>query len=113
MLNVFIYRDSQDRLIATTNKPLIELDQIAKLQVKNVTSIGAFMDWGLEKDILLPFKEQTIQVLEGKEYHVKMYTDKSNRLCVTMKLYSHLEPNEIYEKDSFITGTVYMHNNYI
>ena len=59
MLNVFIYRDSQDRLIATTNKPYITMGEIKRLTVKSVTSIGAFMDWGLEKDILLPFKEQT------------------------------------------------------
>ena len=54
-MEVFIYRDSQDRLIATTNKPYITMGDIVKLKVKSVTSIGAFMDWGLEKDILLPF----------------------------------------------------------
>ena len=107
VIEVFIYRDSQDRLIATTNKPLITMGEIKKLKVKNVTSIGAFMDWGLEKDILLPFKEQTAKVVEGREYLVKMYTDKSDRLCVSMKLYDSLLPIEGYkEKDTF-TGTVY------
>lgn len=107
VIDVFIYRDSQDRLIATTNKPLITMGEIKKLKVKNVTSIGAFMDWGLEKDILLPFKEQTAKVVEGREYLVKMYTDKSDRLCVSMKLYDSLLPIEGYkEKDTF-TGTVY------
>ncbi len=107
VIDVFIYRDSQDRLIATTNKPLITMGEIKNLKVKNVTSIGAFMDWGLEKDILLPFKEQTAKVVEGREYLVKMYTDKSDRLCVSMKLYDSLLPIEGYkEKDTF-TGTVY------
>lgn len=107
VMDVFIYRDSQDRPIATTNTPLITMGEIKKLRVKNVTSIGAFMDWGLEKDILLPFKEQTAKVEEGREYLVRMYSDKSGRLCVSMKLYSHLMPIEGYEKGQSFTGTVY------
>lgn len=107
VLDVFIYRDSKDRLIATTNKPYIVLDEIGKLKVKNVTSIGAFMDWGLEKDIFLPFKEQTARVEEGKEYLVRMYEDKSGRLCVSMKLYGYLKPISGYEKGQEFTGTVY------
>lgn len=107
VMEVFIYRDSQDRLIATTNTPLITLGEIRKLRVKNVTSIGAFMDWGLEKDILLPFKEQTSKVEEGREYLVRMYADKSGRLCVSMKLYGHLIPIEGYEKGQSFVGTVY------
>ncbi|MBQ7707421.1 MAG: S1 RNA-binding domain-containing protein [Lachnospiraceae bacterium] len=107
VIDVFIYRDSQDRLIATTNKPLITMGEIKKLKVKNVTSIGAFMDWGLEKDILLPFKEQTAKVVEGREYLVKMYSDKSDRLCVSMKLYDSLLPIEGYKEGDAFTGTVY------
>lgn len=106
-IRVFIYRDSQDRIIATTNEPLITMGEIKKLRVKNVTAIGAFMDWGLEKDILLPFKEQTAKVEEGREYPVRMYADKSGRLCVSMKLYSHLLPIEGYEKGQSFKGTVY------
>jgi len=106
-MDVFIYRDSQDRLIATTTKPLITMGEIKKLRVKNVTSIGAFMDWGLEKDILLPFKEQTAKLSEGKEYLVRMYEDKSGRLCVSMKLYDYLEPITGYEKGQSFSGTVY------
>lgn len=106
-VSVFIYRDSQDRLIATTNEPLITMGEIKKLKVKNVTQIGAFMDWGLEKDILLPFKEQTAKVTEGKEYLVRMYSDKSDRLCVSMKLYESLLPIEGYKEGDSFTGTVY------
>jgi predicted RNA-binding protein (virulence factor B family) len=105
-LDVFIYRDSEDRLIATVNKPYITMDSLAKLKVKNVTPVGAFMDWGLEKDIFLPFKEQTAKVEEGKRYLVRMYADKSNRLCVSMKLYNYLEklPTEESSTDDFFRG---------
>lgn len=106
-MEVFIYRDSEDRPIATVNKPYITLGEMAKLKVKSVTSIGAFMDWGLEKDILLPFKEQTAKVEEGKEYLVRMYSDKSGRLCVSMKLYGHLKPATGYRKGDKFEGTVY------
>ena len=106
-MTVFIYRDSQDRPIATVNQPKITLGEIARLTVKSVTGIGAFMDWGLEKDILLPFKEQTAKVKEGHSYLVRMYADKSGRLCVSMKLYGHLKPLEGYEKGQEFTGTVY------
>lgn len=106
-MDVFIYRDSEDRLIATVNKPYITMGELKKLKVKSVTSIGAFMDWGLEKDILLPFKEQTAKVSEGREYLVRMYADKSGRLCVSMKLYGYLKPVTGYEKGSSFTGTVY------
>ena len=106
-MEVFIYRDSQDRLIATTNEPYITMGELKKLKVKNISAIGAFMDWGLEKDILLPFKEQTAKLQEGKEYLVRMYSDKSDRLCVSMKLYNYLLPIEGYTKGDTFTGTVY------
>ncbi|MDE6024709.1 MAG: S1 RNA-binding domain-containing protein [Lachnospiraceae bacterium] len=107
VMNVFVYRDSQDRLIATTNVPYITLGEIKRLRVRNVTEIGAFMDWGLEKDIFLPFKEQTAKVEEGREYLVRMYADKSDRLCVSMKLYKYLKPIEGYEKGQSFKGMVY------
>lgn len=106
-LDVFIYRDSSDRLIATTDTPYITMNEIKRLEVKSVTNIGAFMDWGLEKDIFLPFKEQTAKVIEGKEYLVRMYTDKSNRLCVSMKLYDYLAPIEGYENGDSFSGIIY------
>ena len=110
-MRVFIYRDSQDRPIATVNEPYITMGEMARLRVKSVTPIGAFLDWGLEKDILLPFKEQTTKVQEGREYLVRMYADKSGRLCVSMKLYEHLlpipQPSEVYKKDAEFSGIVY------
>ena len=67
-LEVFIYRDSDDRLIATTEEPEVMLGQVRMLTVKEVTGIGAFVGWGLEKDLFLPFKEQTVKVVPGHQY---------------------------------------------
>ncbi len=106
-MTVFIYRDSQDRPIATVHEPLITMGGMARLKVKSSTQIGAFMDWGLEKDIFLPFKEQTTKVKEGHEYLVRMYEDKSKRLCVSMRLYNYLKPMEGYKKGDSFTGIVY------
>lgn len=106
-LEVFIYRDSSDRLIATTAEPLITLGETATLTVKENGKIGAFLDWGLEKDLLLPFREQTTKVKEGHSYLVMLYKDKTGRLCATMKLYHHLETKSPYKKDDKVKGTVY------
>lgn len=105
-LTVFVYRDSSDRLIATTNQPLIELGKVALLKVVEVGTIGAFLNWGLEKDLLLPFKEQPIKVKEGDDVLVALYIDKSSRLCATTKIYDYLETATTYVKDSHVSGTV-------
>ena len=109
-LEVFIYRDSMDRLIATTKTPKIKLGEIALLEVKQITEIGAFLDWGLEKDLLLPFKEQTTEIEEGKSYLVALYIDKSERLCATMKIYDYLTTSHDYKKDDRVSGYVYQIN---
>ncbi|MBQ9984307.1 MAG: S1 RNA-binding domain-containing protein [Lachnospiraceae bacterium] len=109
-IRVFVYLDSSDRPIATVHEPKITLGEIAKLEVKSVGNIGAFLDWGLEKDILLPFKEMVGKVREGQEYLVYMYMDKSNRPCVTMKLYEHLESQSPYNKGDMVEGYVYQVN---
>lgn len=106
-MEVFVYRDSRDRLIATTAKPGLTLHQVARLRVAQVGKIGAFLDWGLEKDLLLPFKEQTKPVSAGEEWLVALYIDKSDRLCATMNVYPYLKNNSSYKKDDRVTGTVY------
>ena len=106
-LEVFIYKDSQDRLIATTNEPLLMVGQAGLLKVKQVTRIGAFLDWGLEKDLFLPFKQQTKKVKAGDECLVGLYTDKSDRLCATMNVYEYLRQDSPYAKDDHVTGTIY------
>jgi hypothetical protein len=106
-MEVFLYKDSKDRIIATTNTPLITIGQVRKLKVSQVTQIGAFLDWGLEKDILLPYKEQTMRVKEGDEVLVTIYIDKSSRLAATMKVYNYLDCASSYKRDDHVTGTVY------
>lgn len=106
-IEVFVYKDSEDRPIATTQIPKLTLGGLAKLKVVSLSSIGAFLDWGLEKDLFLPFKEQTQTVREGKEYLVTLYIDKSERLCASMKIYDLLSTDSPYQKDDHVTGTIY------
>ena len=106
-LEVFIYKDSEDRLIATTEKPLIQVGQVAVLEVKDVSKIGAFLDMGLEKDLLLPFKEQSHRVKRGEKCLVALYVDRSQRLAATMKVYTYMRSDSPYQKDDWVTGTIY------
>ena len=107
VLNVFVYKDSEDRPIATMEEPSIELGQVARLYVKEVTKIGAFLDWGLSKDLLLPFKEQLYEVKEDDAVLVTLYVDKSDRLCASMKVYNHLSNESPYKKGDEVFGRVY------
>ena len=106
-VEVFIYKDSEDRPIATTAKPHLTMGSIARLTVKEVTNIGAFLDWGLAKDLFLPFKEQTFRVQKGDSVLVSLYIDKSSRLCATAKIYNALAANSPYKADDQVSGTVY------
>ena len=106
-IQVFVYRDSKDRLIASTNMPKLTLHEVAMLTVKQVSKIGAFLDWGLEKDLLLPFAEQTRRVREGEECLVALYIDKSDRLCATMNVYPYLRTDSAYQKEERVSGIVY------
>ena len=106
-IEVFLYKDSEDRLIATTARPALTLGGLAVLPVKEVTRIGAFLSWGLAKDLLLPYKEQTWRVKAGDYVLVTLYIDKSDRLCATMKVYGNLETNSPYKKDDTVSGIVY------
>ncbi len=110
-VTVFVYKDSEDRPIATKLLPKAELSQVAALTVTQVNRIGAFLDWGLPKDLLLPYREQTKPVGEGDTVLVAVYADKSGRLCATMKLYPYLETNSPYRKDAHVTGRVYETSN--
>mgnify|MGYP000015677809 CR=1 FL=1 len=104
---VFLYKDSEDRLIATTQRPYLSLGETAVLEVKDVTGIGAFLDWGLAKDLLLPFKEQNHRVRPGEECLVALYIDKSGRLAATMNVYSYMSAESPYQKDDWVKGVIY------
>ena len=106
-VEVFLYKDSKDRLIATTKTPLLMMGEIKVLKVAQVGKMGAFLNWGLEKDLFLPFREQTGKVKEGDECLVSLYIDKSNRLCATMKVYHQLSLFSPYKKDDRVEGLVY------
>jgi len=106
-LAVFLYRDSSDRMIATRREPMLELGGLAVLEVLEVGKIGAFLNWGLEKDLLLPFKEQTKRVCQGERHLVALYLDKSSRLCATMKVYEYLRLDSPYKKEDRVIGTIY------
>lgn len=104
---VFLYKDSEDRLIATTQQPYLSLGELAVLTVKDVTNIGAFLDWGLAKDLFLPFKEQTTKLHAGDSVLVTLYIDKSERLCATMHVYNLLSTESNYKKGERVHGRIY------
>jgi predicted RNA-binding protein (virulence factor B family) len=87
MLDVFIYHDSDDRIIATTKNPKAQVDQCAYLKVISITKVGAFLDWGLEKDLLVPFSEQDYPMSEGLSYVVYLFCDEeTNRVAASTRL---------------------------
>lgn len=100
-LEVFIYRDSEDRLIATTHKPLATADSFACLRVTDTTSYGVFLDWGLEKDLFMPFSEQNKKLVAGRSYLVWIYVDeKTDRVICSARLDKFLSkelPQELEE----------------
>lgn len=112
-IDVFIYRDTRDRLIATLKKPYGQVGELAYLQVVDITAIGAFLDWGLEKDLLLPIGEQTARVRKGKKYLVKIYVDKSKRLCASMEIEDQLKLSDSFKVGEMVEGTVYAVNSRI
>ncbi len=106
-INVFVYRDSKDRIIATVKRPRIVMGEIAYLKVVEMSGIGAFMNWGLEKDLFLPFKEQVGDIKLNGEYMVGLYIDKSDRLCATMNLFKVLRTDSPYKVNDVVNGTVF------
>ena len=107
-LNVFVYRDSENRLIATVREPLAQVGELAYLKVTAKTSFGAFLDIGLERGLFLPFSEQRYPVEMNKSYLVYLYLDKSERICCTTDIYQHLTSDSLYDKNDKVVGTVYL-----
>ena len=106
-IRAFVYLDSEDRPIATLRPPMLTIGSFAVLTVKDVNKVGAFLDWGLAKDLFLPYREQTSKVEVGDRVLVSLYTDKSKRLCATMKLYKLLHTDSDYQRSDWVDGTVY------
>ncbi|OHW63227.1 hypothetical protein EUAN_00910 [Andreesenia angusta] len=106
-VEVFVYKDSEDRMVATMKQPKLQVGEIGMLQVADVAKIGAFLDWGLEKDLFLPFKEQLGKVKKEAWIMVGLYIDKSSRICATMKIYDLLSMNSPYNENDKVKGIVY------
>ncbi len=106
-IEVFIYNDAKDRMIATVNRPKLILGETAVLKILDITDIGLFLDWGLERDLFMPFKERIGYPTEGDECLVALYIDKSDRLCATMKVYDYLSTDAPYKKNDWVSGTLY------
>lgn len=109
-VEVFIYNDSKDRLISTTTIPKIQMGKLAHLMVVSTTKIGSFLDFGLERDLFLPFAETIGSVEKGKTYLVGMYIDKSNRLSATMMIKDMLQTDPPYKENDLVEGTIYSIN---
>ena len=107
IIDVFVYKDTKDRLTATFITPFAQVGELAYLEVVDNTKIGAFLKWGLSKDVLLPIKEQTCNLKRGKKYLVKIYLDKSKRICASMKIELELEVGENFSVGEMVEGVVY------
>ncbi len=112
-IDVFVYMDSEDRVISTVNHPLLTLGECGMLRVAQTTKIGAFMDWGLEKDLFLPFDNQRDKIHTGDNLFVGVIHDDKNRLCATMHVYDMLSSDTSYGLNDKVKGQVYSINNKI
>ena len=108
-LEVFVYRDSKDRLISTLKRPLLTVGNIAYLEVVSQSEIGAFVNIGLERDLFIPLKEQAFKLKTGKKYLFYMYIDKTDRLAGTTKIHEYLDIAEEgkYKVDDEVKVIVY------
>ncbi len=109
-IEVFVYNDSEDRRIATVNSPKLTVGELAVLKAVETAEIGAFLDWGLEKDLFLPFAEQTGPVIKDNSYLVGLYIDNSDRLCATMKVYDMLAVDAPYKAADRVPAIIYSIN---
>jgi predicted RNA-binding protein (virulence factor B family) len=109
-IEVMIYNDSKDRIIATTNRSKLQVGEMGHLTVISQTKIGSFLDWGLEKDLFLPFAETVGKVEKDKQYLVGVYLDKSDRICATMKVRDMLSTDSPYKENDKVKGTIYSIN---
>lgn len=109
-IEVMVYNDSKDRIIATTNRAKLQVGELGHLMVVSQTKIGSFLDWGLEKDLFLPFSETVGSIERGKEYLVGVYVDKSDRICATMKIKDMLSTDSSYKENDKAKGTIYSIN---
>ena len=109
-IEVMVYNDSKDRIVASTKRSKLQVGELGFLELISQTKIGAFLDWGLEKDLFLPFAETLGKLTIGKKYFVGVYIDNSNRLCATMKIQDFLQENPPYKENDMVEGVIYSIN---
>lgn len=98
-LKVFVYIDGKNQTVATTQMPRAQADEVAWLKVVSLSHAGAFLDWGLPKDLLLPFGEQKGKLVEGRSYLVRLFLDEHNRIAASMLLDDFIQDQAFYYKD--------------
>ena len=106
-VNVFVYKDSKDKLAATLNPPLAKVGEIGYFEVVDATKIGYFINIGLEKDILVPFSAKHYDISVGNKYLFYIYLDKSDRIAATTRIEEHLTTDSNYSIGDTVTGVVY------
>ena len=106
-VEAFVYRDSSDRLISTLKKPLAKVGDLAYLKVIDMTTIGSFIEIGLERDVLVPFKEENYKLETGRKYLFYIYLDKTGRIAATTFVDKYLYDTDSYNVDDEVEGTVY------
>ena len=106
-IEVFVYGDAEESLTATVKRPKLLLGELSVLKAVDTTNFGAFLDWGLEKDLLLPIKEQTGKVVKDGSYLVGLFINSRGRLCATMKIYDLLSAKSPYKENDRVQGTIY------
>ena len=107
VLSVFVYLDSEDRPIATTRAPMITLGEVAFLEVTDVSRVGAFVDWGLMKELFVPFAEHTFEPKKGDRVPIGLYVDSSGRLAGTMRVSEMLRDKGDFTLDEWVEGEVW------
>lgn len=110
-IEIFLCRDSEERLVATLKMPVAQVGEIGLMSVSEVTQYGAFLEWGLGKELFLPYREQTHKVAPGEKVVIRVYTDKSDRLCGSMKIYDYLQCDGNYAADDRVRGLVYKYDS--
>jgi hypothetical protein len=106
-VEAFVYRDTSDRLISTLKKPLAKVGDVAYLKVIDMTTIGSFIDIGLERDVLVPFKEENYKLETGRKYLFYIYLDKTGRIAASTFVDKYLYDTDSYDIDDEVEGTVY------
>ena len=105
-LSVFVYIDGKNQTVATLQTPKAQVDEVAWLKAVSLSHAGAFLDWGLPKDLLLPFNEAKGKLVEGRQYLVRLFLDENNRIAASMQLDDFIQDEAFYYKDGQVVALI-------